>query len=498
MTIQQLFLELIKSNTARYKDLSCLDQDVSGIFFDARKVQKNSVFVAVRGTKSDGHNFISEAVEKGAIALVIENEEMIPSSFTGLVLVVSDARQALDVLAATYFDNPSLKLICLGITGTNGKTSITYLLEHILNENKKLTGVMGTVNHRVGDKVWESQMTTPDPVTLQERLHDFLKERAFAAALEVSSHALDQKRASSVHFNTVIFTNLTQDHLDYHPNMNHYFESKQKLFTDQMWSSRKRPLFAVINTDDSFGRRLKVAEPVLVWTYGQQESDFQFKITNMDFNGTDFELTTPIDIFKVHTHLSGLHNVYNVVACIAAALTCGVTVEQSINALKSFYGIPGRLQKVDSHTQKTVFVDYAHTPDALENTLKTLIRVRDEAKLKSKIICVFGCGGDRDKSKRPLMAAIAEKYSDYVWITSDNPRTENPDQIIIEIKSGISSGFKKVSVEANRELAIKLAIQNSEANDIILIAGKGHEDYQIIGFDKQHFSDVEIAKKYLR
>ena len=506
MKLQQLlsFFDLSTHNIKKPSDIGALEHlmntEIKSLSFDARDVQQGSVFFAIKGLQSDGHHYISQAISKGAVAIIAESLSYLPDTFAGFALEVSDSRQMLDLLASKFYDYPSQKLICFGVTGTNGKTSITYLLEHILNSNRKLTGVMGTVNHRVGDHVWESQMTTPDPVTLQSRLQDFVREGALAAALEVSSHALDQRRADSVHFNTVIFTNLTHDHLDYHKSMRHYFESKQKLFTDLMWSSVKRPLFAIVNIDDEYGRVLKVADPVICWTYGQQESDFQFKILKMDFNETEFELTTPIEKIKIKIPLTGVHTVYNVVASLAASLTCGVTLQQGVKSLQSFVGIPGRLQKVNSivDSNKVVFIDYAHTPDALENTLKSLRKIREDAMLSNKIITVFGCGGDRDKTKRPKMAEIASRLSDSVIITSDNPRTEDPVQIINDIQSGVPKDFKNFIIDPDRERAIQTAIDQADHSDVVLIAGKGHEDYQIIGTSKIHFSDYEVAKKYLK
>lgn len=498
--LQQLlsFFDLSAHNIKQPLDASLMETEISSLCFDARQVQQGSVFFAIKGQQNDGHHYISQAISKGAIAIVAEALSYIPESFTGFALEVSDSRQMLDLLAAKFYDYPSQKMICLGVTGTNGKTSITYLLEHILNENRKLTGVMGTVNHRVGTKIWDSQMTTPDPVTLQSRLNDFVREGAFAAALEVSSHALDQRRADSVHFNTVIFTNLTHDHLDYHKSMQHYFESKQKLFTDLMWSSLKRPLFAIVNTDDEYGRILKVAEPVICWTYGQKEADFQFKILTMNFNETEFELITPIEKITIKVPLTGVHTIYNVVASLAASLTCGVTLAQAVKSLNTFSGIPGRLQKVSSSSTKVVFVDYAHTPDALENSLKSLHKIRSDAKMNNRIITVFGCGGDRDKTKRPKMAEIAARLSDEVIITSDNPRTEDPVQILNDIKVGLPDSFKNYKIEVDRDKAIGQSIALAHGDDVILIAGKGHEDYQIIGTTKNHFSDYEVAEKYLK
>ena len=496
MKLHQLF-SFFDPDSFSKQHSALLEQEVSGIFFDARQVISGSVFVAIKGTKKDGHQFVDEAVKNGAIAIVVENKSKILNNNSFLVVEAPDTRQFLDLLAARFYHFPSQDLFCFGVTGTNGKTSITYILEHILNENKKLTGVMGTINHRVGDQVWTSQLTTPDPVTLQCRLREFKDSGAVCAALEVSSHALEQKRAESVHFNTVIFTNLSLDHLDYHQTMQNYFQAKQRLFTDLMWNSSKRPQFAVINTDDSYGRKLRVAEGVIVWTYGQKESDFQFKILKMDFTQTEFELVTPMEKLIVSVPLSGTHMIYNIVASAIAALGCGVTLEQTFQSLKNFHGVPGRLQIVDSKSDKIVFVDYAHTPDALENVLKSLNEVRKNSNFKNKILTVFGCGGDRDKSKRPVMGKIASQLSDEIFITSDNPRTEDPNVIVQEVSLGVPSHFKNFAVEVDRERAIQMAIAKAAPGDVILIAGKGHEDYQMIGNEKKSFSDFDVARKYL-
>jgi UDP-N-acetylmuramoyl-L-alanyl-D-glutamate--2,6-diaminopimelate ligase len=495
MTLNQLFSNF----DLNPNDLNpVLDHQVQGVFFDARQVVADGVFVAIKGVQEDGHKFIDQAILGGAIALVVENKSKVPEHFHGLVLVVPDSRKSLDELAATFYNFPSHELFCFGITGTNGKTSITYILEHILNFHHKPMAVIGTVNHRIQDHLWSSQMTTPDPVTLQKRLRDFRDHDAVAVAMEITSHALDQKRADSVSFNTVIFTNLTLDHLDYHKTMEHYFRAKQRLFTDLMWSSVKKPLFAVVNTDDPWGRKLQVAEPVIIWSYGQKDADFQFKILKMDYAETKFELKTPADTREVTVPLSGMHMIYNCVASMAAALSCGISIEQSVKALSSFEGVPGRSQKVlGSHSEKAVFVDYAHTPDALQNVLKTLNEIRQITKAKSRIITVFGCGGDRDKSKRPLMAQIAANNSDYVIITSDNPRTEDPAAIVNEVKVGIPEDYIDFEIEVDREKAIAAAIRHAKSGDVILIAGKGHEDYQIIGTERIHFSDFEVARKYL-
>lgn len=496
MKLNQLF-SFFDTTDVRPEAGDFFEREVTGICFDTRKVTQDSVFVAIKGHDNDGHNYLAQAASAGAIALVVENKSNIPADYPYLVVELADTRTALDMLASRFYNYPSHELFCFGVTGTNGKTSITYILEHILGYHKKTVGVIGTVNHRIGEKIWPTQMTTPDPVTLQSRLRDFVNGGAFAAAMEVSSHALDQSRVKSVNFNTVIFTNLTLDHLDYHKTMQNYFEAKQKLFTDMMWLTLKNPKFAVINIDDSYGRRLKVAEDVIAWTYGQRESDFQFKILKMDFAETEVELRTEVETIRAILPVSGRHTIYNIVASAVAAMSSGISLQQSFEAMKHFPGVPGRLQKVNSHSEKIVFVDYAHTPDALENVLNSIVQVREESNLQNKIYTVFGCGGDRDKSKRPLMAKIAAKLSDYVIVTSDNPRTENPQTIVDDICAGFNDGQKNYESVVDREQAIAKALQKAKPGDVILVAGKGHEDYQIIGTEKKYFSDFDVAKKYL-
>ncbi|MCC2679923.1 MAG: UDP-N-acetylmuramoylalanyl-D-glutamate--2,6-diaminopimelate ligase [Pseudobdellovibrio sp.] len=496
MKLNQLF-SFFDTSGVRPEAGDFLEREVTGICFDTRKVTQDSVFVAIKGSDNDGHNYLAQAASAGAIALVVENKSNVPADYPYLVVELGDTRAALDMLASRFYNYPSHELFCFGVTGTNGKTSITYILEHILAFHHKKAGVIGTVNHRAGEKVWTTQMTTPDPVTLQARLRDFVNEGAVAAAMEVSSHALEQSRVKSVNFNTVIFTNLTLDHLDYHKTMQNYFEAKQKLFTDMMWLTHKSPKFAVINIDDSYGRRLKVAEDVIAWTYGQRESDFQFKILNMNFSDTEIEVKTEVETIRALLPVTGRHTIYNIVASAVAAMSFGISLEQSLEAMRNFTGVPGRLQKVNSRSEKIVFVDYAHTPDALENVLNSIVQVRAESKLQNKIFTVFGCGGDRDKSKRPLMAKIAAKLSDFVIVTSDNPRTENPEAIVNEVCAGFSGGEKNFESIVDREQAIAKALQAAKPGDVVLIAGKGHEDYQIIGTEKRYFSDFDVAKKYL-
>lgn len=475
------------------------DVELSGIFNDARLVVPGSVFVAIRGSKLDGHSFIHDAIAKGAAALVVEDRGTVPTEFSGFVLQVPNTREALDILASRFYLDPGQELFCVGVTGTNGKTSVTYMTEAILNEGRIPTGVIGTVNHHLGEKVWPSEMTTPDPIFLQRRLREFRSEGAMAVAMEVSSHALDQKRVDSVPFNTVIFTNLTRDHLDYHGTMDHYLEAKQRLFTDLLWKTEKRPCYAIINTADKYGRRLRVADPAVLWTYGASDSDIRYEILKMDFALTHFKVQTPMGEGEVHLPMSGVHNVMNALAALGAGLSAGLPLPVCISALNKFTGVPGRLQSVPNNQNLSIFVDYAHSPDALENVLTAIRSVRESLKSSARIWTIFGCGGDRDKGKRPLMAQMSLKYSDQVVITSDNPRTEDPQAIIQDILAGVGGADKaKTSVIVDRKEAIHQTIQKAQPGDVILIAGKGHEDYQIIGKDKFPFSDVKVAEEALQ
>jgi len=470
--------------------------EITGIFNDARQVIPGSVFIAIRGSSRDGHTFLPEAVQKGAIALVVEDKTKVPADFSGFVLEVTHSREALDLLASRFFLDPAQELFCVGVTGTNGKTSVTYMVEEIFNRGNIPTGVIGTVNHHLRDKVWPSEMTTPDPIFLQKRLREFRDDGAQAVAIEVSSHALDQQRVESVQFNTVIFTNLTRDHLDYHSTMENYFAAKQRLFTDLLWKTNKRPCFAIINIEGRYGRRLRVAEPAVLWTYGSQDADLRYEIVSMNFAATHFKVQTPAGTAEVHLPMSGKHNVLNAMAALGTGLSAGLPLSHCTSALDLFTGVPGRLQSVPNKKNLSVFVDYAHTPDALENVLSALVRVRENLQSSAKIWTVFGCGGDRDKGKRPLMAHIALKYSDHVIVTSDNPRTEDPQAIINDILQGADSDAKLKAI-VDRKEAIAEALLKASPQDVVLIAGKGHEDYQIIGTQKFSFSDIQVTQEVL-
>lgn len=479
------------------------DPDIDLITQDSRAVKIGSAFIAIIGGQSDGHNFLDAAVKAGASALIIQKGKADPTKFSVPVVELENTREAQSRLARKLYRDPSHRLLCFGVTGTNGKTSITYILEHLLNKGQLAAGVIGTIDHHLnvdGEKTqWPSQHTTPDPILLQRRLKEMKDLGAKALAMEVSSHGLDQGRVQGLAFNTVIFTNLTRDHLDYHSSMEEYFRAKQKLFTDLLWDSGKTPLFAIVNRDDPWGLRLRVCSNAGLWTYGTtKEADFRFQMKAQSFEGAEFLLTTPLGELTCKIPLCGVHNVANVVAAIAGVASIGISPEQAVRFLKDFEGVPGRLQRIPDSKGRFVFVDYAHTPDGLENTLKTLFEIRNQSSSTSRVFALFGCGGDRDRGKRPQMAAIAEKYADRIFVTSDNPRSENPDSILQEIDRGFSEqGKQKRQMEVDRRKAIQLAAAELKAGDVLVIAGKGHETYQIVGTETKSFSDFEEGRKAL-
>ena len=477
------------------------DQDkklqAKGLSFDSRLVVPGGVYVAIRGHSQDGHSFVGKAVEKGAFALVVEDLSVVPDGFKGVVVEVLDSRLSLQVLSQRFYDTPGDQLLAIAMTGTNGKTSTSYILEHLLNGQNQLCGVIGTIDHHVGEKSWATELTTPDPVTLQKRLKDFVDLGGKSFVIEASSHALAQNRINQG-FDVALFSNLSHDHLDYHSDMEDYFLSKAKLFKEAMVKDG-RDCMAVINGDDSYGNRLiPMIEGRRVYTYGKSANcDLRFAIVESRLDGTDINLTLAGGHnFLIKSPLIGEHNVYNLVSCMAVIYGMGFDLLQASRDAESFKGIPGRMQVQKSASQVYAFVDYAHTPDALE---KAILAIKPMIKKGNKLITVFGCGGDRDQAKRPVMGEISTRLSDLTIATSDNPRTEDPAKIISEISKGfLSSEKSKYLACLDREEAIEQACQLAKPGDAILIAGKGHENYQIIGTEKRNFDDYEILKKYLK
>lgn len=490
MTLKQLFSIFGKID---WRSTSP-DTPIVGVHADSRKITGGMVFVATRGVGRDGHDYLPQAIDQGAVAVVVETVDNIPEDFSGVILQVLDAKWALSQLLSLFYSKPEERLISIGVTGTNGKTSTAYLLEAFLSEAQIPCGVMGTIDHHFQDKIWKSQLTTPDTNTFYERLEQFSSAGAKAFVMEISSHSLKQRRIPIL-FDVAIFTNFTRDHLDYHQTMQDYFDSKQMLFTDHLKTDGDT--FAILNGDDEAVAAVKVAPQTQKIFIGQKNQPrFGFKKESESLEGTIFSITEAgVGSFKYTTGLVGTHNLYNITGAVAAARVLGISHSHCQRALQKFTGIPGRLQRVPNIRQRHAFVDYAHTPDALEKVLEALREMRP-AGSTAKIITIFGCGGDRDKGKRPLMGRTAQKFSDQIVVTSDNPRSEDPQAILQDIVQGLDPAG--VIVEADREKAFRAAVQASRPGDILLIAGKGHEDYQIIGSQTLHFSDFDTMKTILQ
>lgn len=473
----------------RIEDLVKLIREckIKGISCNSKTVKKGSVFVAVKGAKEDGSRFIDQAISKGAKIIVCKRGLRKKIKADVPLVEVKDTRLAIARLSAEFYANPSKRLKVIGITGTNGKTTITYILEAILKEAGLEPGVIGTVNYRFKGIVLPAKNTTPGPLELQSIMREMVKADVDYCAMEVSSHALEQERVKGINFHSAIFTNLTQDHLDYHKTMGRYFLAKARLFKGLSSSS-----FAVLNYDDKYFSSLKRITKVRVVTYGLK-AGAQIRATNIKYglSSTEFLLSFPKGELKMETHLIGRHNLYNLLAAFSWAHQEGIVLKDIKTALERFSFVPGRLEKIECKKGFSVFVDYAHTDDALKNILISL-----RALSPKRIITLFGCGGDRDKLKRPKMGKVATELSDFVVLTSDNPRSEKPEDIIKDIKSGIEKN--NYSVLSDRKEAIKKVISMAIKGDILVIAGKGHENYQVIGDNIIHFDDREEVRLCLK
>ncbi len=492
-------LETLLANGTHLWIQGSQDRQISLITSDSRLTNADSLFVAIKGSTRDGHNFITEAYSRGTRVFAIEDESRILKANDATFIVVPNTREFLDQSLCLFYGDPSQDLICIGVTGTNGKTTVTHLVELMLNAQNIPTAVMGTIDHHLGSKTFPTDLTTANPELLQKRIVEFKEEGAKALAMEVSSHALDQKRADSIKFNIAVFTNLTRDHLDYHASMQDYFNSKERLFNELLWKSSKFDRFSIINGDDPYGRWIKSDPQAHVFYYGLHDADFIIRPHSYSFEGTEFSIEFGERNFTIRSKMIGLHNAYNLTAAFAVGAALKLDLDQSVRALESYEGVKGRLERVANSRGLYVFVDYAHTDDALKNVLISLRDIRDQGAKSSKIITVFGCGGDRDRGKRPLMAKVAETFSDQVIVTSDNPRTESPSAIIQEITAGFSESYfrSSVRIEVDRAKAIALALGQAQLGDVVLIAGKGHEDYQILGKEKVHFSDAEVVRSII-
>ncbi len=468
--------------------IGTLDRTVESIAYDSRRVQRNGLFVALRGEKADGHEFIDSAIEKGASVIVTEREEQHPRV---TCLVVENTRAALADLSANFYGHPAWKLKLAAVTGTNGKTTTTFLIKHICEKVGLRCGLVGTVRYEIGERILPAIRTTPESLDLQELLAQIVNAGCRAAAMEVSSHALAQERTRGLEWNVAVFTNLTQDHLDFHGTMESYFDSKAKLFARLGSQEKKRKPVAIVNIDDRYGEQLlkKIDQRVAVVSYGRSvRADFRASNYRVEFSGTSYQLDAHGKSYLVRVPLIGGFNVANSVAALAAANTLGISLRDAVLSLGKSPQVPGRLELVPAKRQFQVFVDYAHTPDALGNVLKTLRELEPH-----RLIVVFGCGGNRDREKRPLMGEIVDRHADYAIVTSDNPRKEDPNAIIVEIEKGFrSSRYEKM---VDRTQAIDRAITLAQPRDIVLIAGKGHENYQEFADHTVPFDDIQVARR---
>jgi UDP-N-acetylmuramoyl-L-alanyl-D-glutamate--2,6-diaminopimelate ligase len=466
-------------------------QDVSDIVYNSNLVKKNSVFVAIKGFKTDGHKYILDAINKGAIAIILEDNNAVPEDIfmhrKVAKVLVSNSRRALAEISSAFYKEPSSKLKMIGITGTNGKTTTTYIIKNILSAAGNKTGLIGTISNYIGDKEVKSSLTTPEANDLQKLLFDMVNEGCSHAVMEVSSHSLTLNRAFKTNFEAAIFTNITIDHLDFHETFENYLNAKKMMFDSLNDSS-----FAVYNIDDKNSFRIIEEKKSNLFSYGKSDkADFKISDVSYTLAGTLFNLQWENNSYKLTTPLVGEFNAYNAAAAFASTVLLGIDPSAAIEGIKSMKQVPGRFEVI-SKNNKTVIVDYSHTPDSLEQTLTAINKIVED---RNPVYTVFGCGGDRDKSKRPDMGKAASELSKKVFVTSDNPRTEDPHKILEDIIAGIQK--KNYEAIENREEAIKNAITSSEENAIILIAGKGHETYQEINGARNHFSDKETALKYL-
>ena len=487
MNIEDRLLSLCQDSNPQ------LSRAISSICTDSRKVISDSVFIALRGKKTDGHIYLESAVEKGAQVLVVENAERIKKqSFRGMVCVVPDTRDILSVLLNEFYDFPSEKMFCVGVTGTNGKTTVSNILSFLFSYCGWRTGSIGTIQNQFEGWKEKSTLTTPDSAELYQLLNRFYCGGAQAVVMEVSSIGLDQQRVKGVDFNLGVFTNLSEDHLDYHSDMSSYFQAKRKLFETHFSLVSANHFLAVLNLDDPYGVTLAREIQVPYISYGNKGARFSWDVLSNDLQGTLFNLCFDTKEIEVYLPMPGIYNVSNAVAALCCVYAAGFPLEEAICALKEFPGVPGRMQRVCPDRLPLVFVDYAHTPKALKAVLSFLQQRKDK---NSRLITVFGCGGQRDQEKRPLMAQVAECFSDQVFLTSDNPREEDPFSIINDCLKGVSDK-KKFTVDLNRKKAIKRALELSQKADIILVAGKGHEREQVVGANRYPFDDVEVIKEF--
>ena len=464
--------------------------EVKGLEYDSRRVQPGFVFFAFPGAKVDGRAFASQAIDKGAIATV--SELPAPDGWTAPWIQVAHGRQALALAARTFYGNLDEKLSLIGITGTNGKTTTAFLLDSILRQAGKTTAMVGTIEYRMGSKTLPAPNTTPESLDLQRLFSELKSLGGTHVTMEVSSHALALGRVYGLHFHTAVFTNFTRDHLDYHGTMENYFAAKKLLFDG---NGAPPPRYAVINRDDESGRKLATpGNPTEVLWYGLgKEATLRARHIRSVANGLRFEVAFEKMKFEVFSPLSGRFNVFNILAACGAAMTCQLPPDVIVRGIEACNGVPGRFERVDEGQPFLVIVDYSHTDDALRNAIAAARSLEPR-----RVITLFGCGGDRDRTKRPLMGQVASELSDVVVLTSDNPRSEDPLQIMNDVLVGIRRSDTKTIIEPDRAQAIHKALDEARAGDLVLLAGKGHETYQIFADKTIHFDDREAARDALR
>ena len=474
----------------KYDDLiNFKDVEISGISYNSKTTKKGDIFICLVGEHTDGHEYAQMAIENGASALLAQRKVegvKVPQ------IIVDSTRHKIADIADRFYSRPSLGINLIGITGTNGKTTVTHLIQKIFEENNEKCALIGTLGYKLSSngEYRDAKHTTPQAPELQATLRMIKDvEKIDNVVMEVSSHALEQNRVGGCRFNGAILTNLTQDHLDYHITMENYFKAKALLFEGLTEGD-----FAVINMDDEYGENFLavIPEGVRKFTYGVKNSaDIMAKDIEFSLNGAEFKLVIKGEEYSVNLHMNGMFSVYNVLAAVSSAVAMGIDIKIALKALQNVHGVAGRFEIVNK--KPLVIVDYAHTPDGLENVLKS---AREITPKDGKLICLFGCGGDRDATKRPKMGAIAQKLADKIIITSDNPRSEDPQQIITDIIAGLQSvSPDRVTVEPDRGEAIELLKTIADNNDVVIIAGKGHEDYQILKDKTIHFDDREQARK---
>jgi UDP-N-acetylmuramoyl-L-alanyl-D-glutamate--2,6-diaminopimelate ligase len=476
-----------------------VEREIASLHYDSRQVRPGSLFVAIRGFCRDGHDFVHSALTGGASALVVESDPKLSPLPPGVTLLkVSDSRLALAQMAANFYHHPSRRLRLIGVTGTNGKTTTTFLIESLFSRAGRRVGVIGTINYRFGGREQVAERTTPESLDLQRVLGEMVAAGIDIAVMEVSSHSLELKRVAGCEFDLAIFTNLTLDHLDFHQDLDHYLQAKLRLFSQLGKGSEKGTRkMALINLDDAFAEQFLQVTPTEAWGYGLGEKG-QIRGSGLDLSskGIRMHIESPRGPIIIRSSLIGEHNVYNILAAAGAGVWGGLSPSEIAEGIAMVRRVPGRWERIEEGQRFTVVVDYAHTGDALERTLKA---AKDLC--EGRLITVFGCGGDRDRAKRPIMGEVAARYSEYFIITSDNPRSEDPATIISEIEEGVKKAYPgkdNYDKIIDRQEAVAKAIQMAQDEDLVVISGKGHEAYQILKEGRVPFDDREVAGACIR